>query len=96
MNYTLETGSFLNDLDRVARTRQEIANHFNRIVETITQSEFEGDKASGKLGLEKDSEDISIASQNLQQGVFRLLVLGDLKRGKSTFLNALIGRKLIA
>jgi len=95
MNYTLETGSFLNDLDRVAKTRQEIANHFNRIIETITQSEFEGDKASGKLGLEKDSEDISIASQNLQQGVFRLLVLGDLKRGKSTFLNALIGENLL-
>jgi GTPase SAR1 family protein len=95
MNYTLETGSFLNDLDRVARTRQEIANHFNRMVETITQAEFEGDKASGKLGLDKDSEDISIASQNLQQGVFRLLVLGDLKRGKSTFLNALIGENLL-
>jgi replication fork clamp-binding protein CrfC len=95
MNYTLETGSFLNDLDRVAKTRQDIANHFNRIAETITQAELEGDKASGKLGLDKDCEDIRIASHNLEQGVFRLLVLGDLKRGKSTFLNALIGENLL-
>jgi GTPase SAR1 family protein len=95
MNYNVETGSFLNDLDRVVKTRTEVANHLQRIVETITQTELEAEKASGKLGLEKDTEDISLASRNLRQGVFRLLVLGDLKRGKSTFLNALIGENLL-
>lgn len=56
---------------------------------------MEGNSNSGKLGLERDIEDLTLASQNLRQGVFRLLVLGDLKRGKSTFLNALIGEKLL-
>ncbi|MGK7872734.1 MAG: dynamin family protein [Xenococcaceae cyanobacterium] len=95
MSYTVEKSRFLNDLERVVRARQEIANHFNNIVETLNKAELEGEETSGKLGLERDIEDISIASKNLRQGVFRLLVLGDLKRGKSTFLNALIGENLL-
>ncbi|HEY9709531.1 MAG TPA: dynamin family protein, partial [Oculatellaceae cyanobacterium] len=95
MNYKVEPGSFLNDLDRVVRTRQEIANHLGKIAETLNQAELEGEKKSGKLGLEREQEDLGIASKNLQQGVFRLLVLGDIKRGKSTFLNALIGENLL-
>src|ERR687886_276851 len=95
MSYKVEPSSFLNDLNRVVRTRHHIANHLSKMAETLTQCELEGEKASGKLGLETESEDISIASKNLRQGVFRLLVLGDMKRGKSTFLNALIGENLL-
>lgn len=95
MSDNVATGSFLDDLDRMVKIRHEVANHLNQIVSTIAQAELEGEEASGKLGLETDSEDLSIASKNLQQGVFRLLVLGDLKRGKSTFLNALIGENLL-
>lgn len=95
MSYNLDTSSFLNNLDRVVKTRLEVANHLSKIAETINQSELEGEKASGQLGLETDTEDLTLASRNLKQGVFRLLVLGDLKRGKSTFLNALIGENLL-
>lgn len=48
-----------------------------------------------KMNLEREIEDARRASQNLRQGSFRLLVLGDMKRGKSTFLNALIGENLL-
>jgi GTPase SAR1 family protein len=87
--------SFLNNLEKVAITRHEIANSLSKIVETLTQSELAGDSGSGKLSLNTSIEDISVASNNLRNGVFRLLVLGDLKRGKSTFLNALIGENLL-
>ncbi len=95
MTESVEASGFLNDLHRVARTRQEMANHLIKIAETFNQAELDGEKASGKLGLETESEDLTIASRNLRQGVFRLLVLGDMKRGKSTFLNALIGENLL-
>lgn len=95
MNHPVETGKFLSDLERVARTRSEISKHLSELATTLHQAEAEGEKASGKLGLDADQEDIKIASQNLRQGVFRLLVLGDMKRGKSTFLNALIGENLL-
>ncbi|NJR26441.1 MAG: dynamin, partial [Richelia sp. CSU_2_1] len=95
MNQQVETSNFLDNLERAARVRREIADRLSNIAETINQSELAGAEVSGKLGLETDSQDISLASENLRQGVFRLLVLGDMKRGKSTFLNALIGEKLL-
>lgn len=95
MSYKVETDSFLNDLARFAQVRTEVAVCLGRISETITKAEADAKATSGGLGLETQVEDIQIASKNLRQGVFRLLVLGDMKRGKSTFLNALIGENLL-
>lgn len=95
MTPKLETTGFLNDLDRIARIRQQLATHLSKMATTLTQSELDGQKASGQLGLDHEITDLTTASTNLQQGVFRLLVLGDMKRGKSTFLNALLGENLL-
>jgi replication fork clamp-binding protein CrfC len=95
MSYKIETNSFLKDLERVAQVRAEVATSLRRIAETLTKAEAEAKQTSGELGLETQIEDINVASKNLRQGVFRLLVLGDMKRGKSTFLNALIGENLL-
>ncbi|WP_414543260.1 dynamin family protein [Nostoc sp. CCY0012] len=95
MTYQVGTDKFINDLERVAQVRSEISVCLSRIADTIGEAELVGESSSGKLSLERDIEDITIASKNLQKGVFRLLVLGDMKRGKSTFLNALIGENLL-
>jgi GTPase SAR1 family protein len=95
MSYKIETENFLNDLEKVARVRSEVAQCLGGMAETIQRAEAEGKQTSGELGLEREMEDITAASKNLRQGVFRLLVLGDMKRGKSTFLNALIGENLL-
>lgn len=95
MNEQVATDRFIQDLERVAQVRSEISVCLSKLAETINQAELAGDFSSGKLSLERDVEDITVASKNLQQGVFRLLVLGDMKRGKSTFLNALIGENLL-
>jgi GTPase SAR1 family protein len=90
-----ETTTFLNDLDRIVKARQAVARHLGTIATTLTQAEADGEKASGKLELETEIADAAIASRNLEKGVFRLIVLGDMKRGKSTLLNALIGENLL-
>ncbi|MFB2934891.1 dynamin family protein [Aerosakkonemataceae cyanobacterium BLCC-F154] len=95
MSYKVETDRFLDDLEKVAQARREVANSFNSMTETLEKAETEGKKYSGELGLEREIEDVKIASNNYKKGVFRLLVLGDMKRGKSTFLNALIGENLL-
>ncbi|MFQ4140602.1 dynamin family protein [Chlorogloeopsis sp. ULAP02] len=95
MNYQAKTDIFINDLERVVKVRQDVAIALEEIAETIDKAELVGEAASGKLSLERDIEDIKVVSKNLRQGVFRLLVLGDMKRGKSTFLNALIGEKIL-
>jgi replication fork clamp-binding protein CrfC len=95
MSHKIETDSFINDLERVAKVRSQVASCMDRMGDTLEQAEAEGQKKSGELGLERHIEDIKVVSKNLRQGVFRLLVLGDMKRGKSTFLNALIGENLL-
>ncbi len=87
--------NFLDDLGKVVQVRSEVSQSLDKIVETIDKAEKSAEENSGKLSLERDIEDIKVASKNLREGVFRLLVLGDMKRGKSTFLNALIGERLL-
>lgn len=95
MSYKVEANSFINDLNRVTQARYEVADSLGTIAEIISQAETAGKQTSGELGLDVEIEDIEVASKNLRSGVFRLLVLGDMKRGKSTFLNALIGDNLL-
>lgn len=86
---------FFSDLDRVAKVRHQMADDLAEMVQVVVESEAAGEQQSGQMGLAQTIEDMESASQNLRQGVFRLLVLGDMKRGKSTFLNALIGENLL-
>jgi replication fork clamp-binding protein CrfC len=95
MSYQIDSNKFINDLDKVVKVRGAIASSLAEMATTLTRSEAESDTKSGRLGLEREIDDLTKASKNLSQGVFRLLVLGDMKRGKSTFLNALIGENLL-
>ncbi len=95
MSYKIDTKNFLTNLERVAQVRGEVADCLVQIADALHQAEATGANKSGKLGLDREIEDASKASKNLRHGVFRLLVLGDMKRGKSTFLNALIGENLL-
>jgi Dynamin family len=89
------TNTWLNDLDQVVKVRHEIAQRLDSIASTLTQAEANAAKTSGKFGFESEINHLLSSAANLRQGVFRLLVLGDMKRGKSTFLNALLGENLL-
>ncbi len=91
----MKTQQFLTDLEKVVRVRGEVADSMAVIADILAKAEAEGKTKSGKLELERDIEDLQKAGTNLREGVFRLLVLGDMKRGKSTFLNALIGENIL-
>jgi GTPase SAR1 family protein len=92
MSYQAE--SFIQDLEKVAQTRQEFAGYLATMATTLDASE-QLEHTSGQLGLTPTITDLNTASQNLSSEVFRLLVLGDMKRGKSTFLNAMMGENLL-
>jgi hypothetical protein len=83
------------DLADVGRTRQYVATALSAIADTIALAETVGSESSGKLELESPIADVRATSTALAQGIFRLVVLGDMKRGKSTFLNALLGENLL-
>lgn len=68
MSYKIETASFINDLERVAKVRSEVASCLGRMAETLDVSELEGEKHSGRLGLDRDIEDITLASKKFKAG----------------------------
>lgn len=95
MSDNIKASGWLEDLERVVQVRHQVADSLGGIAQTLTQVESDGEKISGKLGLQREIERLATTGDNLRQGVFRLLVLGDMKRGKTTFLNALLGQNLL-
>jgi GTPase SAR1 family protein len=91
----METANFLGQLTQVANQRQQLVGHLDRMVAVLGKAEGTGKTQSGELGLAADIETVQATRQSVDQGVFRLLVLGDVKRGKSTVLNALLGETLL-
>ncbi len=47
------------------------------------------------LGMEDGADQLGELADRVQAGVFRVLVLGEFKRGKSTLINALLGANLL-
>ncbi|MEO0397618.1 MAG: dynamin family protein, partial [Cyanobacteria bacterium P01_A01_bin.137] len=80
--------SLLPHLSQISSLRQDMATQVDAIIDTLKSLQTTFD-------LTQPLADLSAASHSLHQGVFRLMVLGDMKRGKSTFLNALLGEPLL-
>lgn len=90
-----QPAGYLDDFDQVRRVREQVADHLEQMSQGLIQSELDGAKASGPLGFDRQITLVKTASDYLRKGVFRLVVLGDLKRGKSTLINAILGERLL-
>ncbi|MEM9806733.1 MAG: dynamin family protein [Cyanobacteria bacterium P01_D01_bin.56] len=75
-------------LSNIAALRQALAQQLDIMVESLTLLQ-------PKLDLTQVLADLVTANERVHHGVFRIMVLGDMKRGKSTFLNALLGQPLL-
>ncbi|MDJ0705233.1 MAG: dynamin family protein [Leptolyngbyaceae cyanobacterium MO_188.B28] len=95
MEAAMDTMGLLENLEQSAQARDRVSQVFGNLVKTLTQAETVSPETSGQLGLSQQIKQIKQVEAALSQGTFRLLVLGDMKRGKSTFLNALLGDRLL-
>jgi len=90
-----QSQSFAGNLEQAGQQRQTAAAQLGRMIRLLQTAEVDGKVASGELELSEEIKTLCQTQARLEQGVFRLLVLGDLKRGKSTLLNALLGEQLL-
>ena len=95
METAMDAMGFVNDLERSSQFRHQASKAVGNIVKTLTQAEISSHETSGKLGLSQHIKQVRTVEESLSKGTFKLLVLGDMKRGKSTFLNALLGERLL-
>ncbi len=56
---------------------------------------LENGSLSAGVGLTSDAESLANTAIDIQQGIFKVLVLGEFKNGKSTLLNAMLGSKML-
>lgn len=89
-------GSFPNpatSLDHLLQNRQQAAQVLSQIA--IAMDRAETHEQSGQLGLTRHIRTLQSTAQQLEQGTYRIVVLGEMKRGKSTLINALLGEALL-
>lgn len=65
--------------------------HRSKLIQLIK----EGADIFSNLGQKSTSQSLHKLLDNLQSQVFRILVMGEFKRGKSTFINALLGEDVL-
>jgi GTPase SAR1 family protein len=87
--------NFINAFAQTLQQRTEVADRLQQMADIIRTAEAAGESTSGQLGLTRDLQALDLASQQLREGVFRLIVIGDMKRGKSTLINALLGESIL-
>ncbi|MEM7793417.1 MAG: dynamin family protein [Cyanobacteria bacterium P01_C01_bin.118] len=80
-------------LDALTLNRKQAAKVLSQIATAMDRAETT--ERSGQLGLTHHIRTLQSTAQQLQQGTYRIVVLGEMKRGKSTLINALIGDVLL-
>ncbi|KOR31252.1 hypothetical protein TI04_01835 [Achromatium sp. WMS2] len=88
-----QNDAFVRNLSVVQERRQQFAEYIEQINAIINQAN--NTISSGKLPLDREIQDLQIARDSLIQARFKLMVLGDMKRGKSTLLNAILGKDIL-
>ena len=93
-NATPQTASStVNNLDALTRNRKQAAKVLSQIA--IAMDRAETTERSGQLGLTRHIRTLKSTAEQLQQGTYRIVILGEMKRGKSTLINALVGEALL-
>ena len=80
-------------LDALTHSRKQAAKVLSQIA--IAMDRAETTERSGQLGLTRHIRTLKSTAEQLQQGTYRIVVLGEMKRGKSTLINALVGEALL-
>ncbi|MEM9976438.1 MAG: dynamin family protein [Cyanobacteria bacterium P01_D01_bin.2] len=80
-------------LDALTHSRNQAAQVLSQIA--IAMDQAETTERSGQLGLTHHIRTLQSTAEQLQQGTYRIVVLGEMKRGKSTLINALVGEALL-
>lgn len=86
-----------NDNVKGTKLRRQFAEKFEKFSQTLEAIEKDANEnnASGSLGLTKYIHQLNLKKDNLYNGKFKFLTLGDFNLGKSTILNVLLCKDVL-
>ncbi|MEO1394002.1 MAG: dynamin family protein [Cyanobacteria bacterium J06634_5] len=87
--FTTQRGEVVGLLEEITRILQSAE------ATEVGQERSQVEGRSGQLGIDGSIREIQQATTSLNEGTYRLMIMGDMKRGKSTLLNALIGDRTL-
>lgn len=94
----MEVDAFVQNLRDLDKARAAMADHLESMSHLVAAPESQTEEqpvSPDVLDLPEVRNRLEESAKKLRSGTYRLLVLGDMKRGKSTFLNALLGENLL-
>ncbi len=83
------------DIGLMTQIRQAFALKLGKISDYLDASEQENEPHSGRLSLDNEIGNVRLTADALRAGRFKIAVVGDMKRGKSTILNVLLGANFL-
>ena len=92
---TNSSHSLGDDIGLMTQIRQAFADKLEKISDYLNASEQENKPHSGRLSLDNEIAQVRMTSEALRSGRFKIAVVGDMKRGKSTILNVLLGANFL-
>lgn len=87
--------TFQADFAHINQLRSQLMGVIAQATTELETADQEQPERSGLLELSRHIKALGQVTQMLQQKTLRLMVLGDLKRGKSTLINALLGEPVL-
>lgn len=83
------------DIGLMTQIRQAFAAKLENIEDFLSVNEEDNEEHSGRLSLDNEIGSLHSTSEALRVGRFKIAVVGDMKRGKSTILNVLLGANFL-
>jgi ribosome biogenesis GTPase A len=85
----------VSEIGRITAIRERFGQRASELAAFLLSGEDENRHASGALEITPSIDELARLGDRLGHGIFRLLVMGDVKRGKSTFINVLLGEQVL-
>lgn len=83
------------DIGLMTQIRQAFAVKLENIEDFLSANEEDNEEHSGRLSLDNEIGALEATAEALNSGRFKIAVVGDMKRGKSTILNVLLGANFL-
>ncbi|WP_461205054.1 dynamin family protein [Clostridium sp. DL1XJH146] len=81
--------------EKISTIYEAVKNYSILIGEEDDSNKIPGLEEVPGLGMTVESEGLMVKAEDIRKGIFKVIAMGEFKRGKSTLINAIIGKETV-